>query len=75
MIISRPINYSEIDLLIGNEHQCLIIKDLDGYITKEINAPKSGYTHELLEVIDYFIYSPNGWDAYLGNIWIGSSEV
>ena len=75
MIISRPINHSEIDLLIGNEHQCLIIKDLEGKITKEIYAPQGGYTHELLELIDYFIYSPNGWDAYLGDGWIGSSEI
>lgn len=75
MIISRPINHSEKDLLIGNEHQCLTIKDLDGEITKQIHAPQGGYTHELLESIDCFIYSPDGWDAYLDHIWIGSSEI
>ena len=74
-IVSRPLNHNEPDLLIGNEHQCLIIKDLDSNVVAKIHAPHSGYTHDLLESVDYFAHSPDGWEAYLGSVWIGSSEV
>ena len=41
----------------------------------QYHAPKGGWTHDALECVDYFSVSPDGWDAYLGEQWIGSSEI
>lgn len=74
MIVARPLHDSEPDLLVGNEQQPLIIKNLDDIEIKRIEAPKNGWTHDQLENIDYYSISPV-WDAYLSIKWIGSSEV
>ncbi|EGQ8547891.1 hypothetical protein ACPHXT_004023 [Vibrio alginolyticus] len=78
MIISRPINQSEPDLLIGNEFSPIIIKDLDEQVivTIEPSLP-AGWTHDLLEQTNTYAQSisPDGWEAYLGGQWIGSSEI
>jgi len=74
MLVCRPLYKNESDLLIGNESQTLIIKDLDGVVIRSIYPPKSGWTHDLLDrVVSYMGFSI--WDAYLGAQWIGSSEV
>lgn len=75
MIITRPINDSEPDLLIGFEQNDLIIKDLDSNVVATITSNKNGWTHDALETFDFDSYSPFGWVAYLGEEWIGSSEV
>ncbi|MFZ3461418.1 hypothetical protein [Vibrio harveyi] len=78
MIISRPIKQTEPDLLKGNEHNELIIKNLDGAVIATITlSSKMGWTHDLLEQTNSYAHclSPDGWDAYLGKQWIGSSEI
>ncbi len=74
MIIARPLHPNEPDLLAGNEHQPLIVKNLDEKEVRRIDAPENGWSLEQLEQTDYQQISPE-WDAYLGNQWIGSSEV
>jgi hypothetical protein len=77
MIVTRSLNEQEKDLLINNEHLELIIHGLDEREVYRTPAPKSGWSHEVLESIDYNMHSPFGWEAYLGSTenWIGSSEV
>lgn len=74
MIVVRPLHDTEPDLLVGYEHQALVIKDMDEKEIHRMDAPKDGWSHDKLETIDYDSISPE-WDAYLGNQWIGSSEV
>ncbi len=62
-------------LLIGHEFHALRIVDLEGEERACYVAPKQGWTHEALEYVDYDSVSPDGWDAYLGEQWMGSSEV
>lgn len=75
MLVAKPINDTEKDLLIGNESKELVIQDLDGHIVQKISAPVNGWTHEILDKIDFSETSASGWDAFLGKQWIGSSEV
>lgn len=75
MIITRPINSSEPDLLKGCTLRSLNIKDLSGKLICTIEAPTDEWTHDLLEAIEYDVIAPYGWDAYLQDDWIGSSEV
>jgi len=75
VIITRPINPREPDLLIGFECLALIIHDLDGNEVATVSAPSGRWTHDELESLDLYSYSPYGWDAYLGTNWVGSSEV
>lgn len=74
MIVARPLNKSEPDLLKNNENETLKILNLDGVLMEEIEAVVP-WTHDSLEAIDYYSYSNEGWDAHLGDKWIGSSEV
>lgn len=75
MIVARPLSAKEPDLLLGREYDVLNIKDLDGIPCISYSPPHQGWTHDALEGVDYYSVSPFGWDAYLGNEWIGSSEV
>ncbi len=75
MIITRPINHKEIDLLTGNTDKVLHIYDLDGVLIRSIKPPNEGWDHDKLEAIDYESIAPYGWDCYLKAGWIGSSEV
>ncbi|MDC5708415.1 hypothetical protein [Vibrio europaeus] len=75
MIVARPLHPSEPDLLVGYAHHDLVIKNMDGEQCLSVKAPQSGWTHDLLEQYDYDAVAKEGWDAYLGNQWIGSSEV
>ncbi len=79
MIITRPINHNEYDLLIGHEFKCLLIYDLKGKLVMRQEPPNGGWSHYLLEAFDCYDCAPYGWDAYLGesneDLWIGSSEV
>lgn len=74
MIITRPQYPNEQDFL-NNENlinRTLILKDIDGSVISQIEAPVGGWSHDLLEKLRFDIPV---WEAYLGNIWIGSSEV
>jgi hypothetical protein len=77
MIVTRPIMTTEPDLLLNKENLALIITDLAKSEIKRISPPQSGWTHNLLESIEYNEIAANGWEAFLGdtNCWIGSSEV
>ncbi|MCU8056142.1 hypothetical protein L5L78_08005 [Shewanella sp. SM34] len=75
MIVTRPIHNGEPDLLVGFECLTLTIQDLDGNEVAKVSAPNGHWTHDALESLDIYAYSPNGWNAYLDNHWIGSSEV
>lgn len=75
MIISRTANETEKDLLIGFENEPLTIKCMDDKADVVIEPANGFWTHEALELIDYNKHSPFGWDAYLGDQWIGSSEI
>lgn len=75
MIVTRPINQNEPDLLSGNVSKVFNIFDLDGALVCTIEPPAGGWTHDKLEAIDCYALAPYGWDAYLQNDWIGSSEI
>ena len=76
MIVTRKLNNTEQDLLLGRENHILIITDIASDKIKNISAPTGGWTHSALEAIEYATTFPFGWDAYLGDKehWIGSSE-
>ena len=73
-IVARKLSDNEPDLLIGHEHEDLIITDLDKVTLKVIRPPTNGWTHDILESINYYSIN-DAWDAYLGKQWIGCSEV
>ncbi|MEZ9455893.1 hypothetical protein AB4586_19540 [Vibrio sp. 10N.222.49.E4] len=75
MIVARPLSPAEPDLMEGRTLDPLRILSLEGVEMVQYHAPKSGWTHDALECVDYFSVSPDGWDAYLDEQWIGSSEV
>lgn len=75
MIVARPLNTSEPDLLLGCEFKSLKITDLDNSVVALFPAPIGGWTHDKLEAVDCDKYAPFGWEAFLDNDWIGSSEV
>lgn len=78
MIVTRSLTANEPDLLIGNEAVKLFIKDLSGDALAEYSAPVDGWTHDKLEALvrdTFFAAYPDGWDAFLGECWVGSSEI
>ncbi len=75
MIVARSMSPAEPDLLLGHEFTALRILDLDGVEQISYQPPLEGWSHSALECMDYDSVSPDGWDAYLGQQWIGSSEV
>jgi hypothetical protein len=75
MIVAQPINEKEPNLLIGNENKGLTIQDLAGKVLASISPDDTGWTHAQLLAIDIDSMAPEGWDAYLGDEWIGSSEI
>ena len=78
MIVTRSLTANEPDLLIGNEAVKLFIKDLSGDALAEYSAPVNGWTHDKLEALERdtcFAAYPDGWDAFLGECWVGSSEI
>lgn len=79
MIVSRPLNANEPDLLVNNEQKDVIVVPMDATLPVSIPATGEGWTHNSLEKLSCQLDSdyPFGWDAYLGtkDHWIGSSEV
>ncbi|MCW8336559.1 hypothetical protein [Vibrio paucivorans] len=75
MTVARSLSPAEPDLITGHTLALLRIVSLEGEEVVQYNAPKGGWTSDVLECVDYFSVSPDGWDAYLGEQWIGSSEV
>ncbi|CAB3740225.1 hypothetical protein LMG22037_06372 [Paraburkholderia phenoliruptrix] len=80
MLIARPVRDGETDLLPGNEREPLFLRSLAGQVTLRID-PTTPWTHESLvaavesEAAKAFASEHFGADAYLGGLWVGSSEV
>ncbi|MDC7692532.1 hypothetical protein [Vogesella indigofera] len=76
MIVTKPVSAQEKDLLLGNEHEDLIFTNGEDEILLQLDAPATGWTHELLEkASEHPSLAGKLWDAYLEGCWIGSSEV
>lgn len=71
-------NEGEPDILDGHEHSDLVIKNLQGDILL-ILAASEPWTHEKLIALELGQMIgqglSDGADAYLGDNWIGSTEV
>lgn len=69
----------ENDILAGINSLPLLIVSLDGGFIERIDAPVSGWTHELLvhagEELAKREVLAEGADAFLGEHWVGSTEV
>ena len=65
---------NESDILSAIRHNELIIRRLDGDVLTRQAAPAEGWTHlELMAVQPE--NCEEGADAYLGDHWVGSTEV
>lgn len=64
-------------LLSALRYERLQIADLDGEELASCPAPESGWTHEgLCEQVSQLDFDRSmGADAFLGDYWIGSTEV
>lgn len=81
MIVAEPIRPGEHCLLAGNEYLNLVFVDLEGFLVKWKSPPPNGWTYELLGDAEFQLHVVIdgvkcflGHDAYLEQIWIGSSE-
>lgn len=74
--VARPTSAKEPDLLHGNEDKPLIVKDLEKVEVMRFTPPDTGWTHDTIEAtaIPEHVYFA-GCDFYLGDNWIGSTEV
>lgn len=79
-LIAEAVRAGEPDLLAGNERATFCLKDLSGTVLTEI-APQVAWTHAALfalvdsaEIIEQ-VKQSGGADAYVGNVWIGGTEV
>ncbi|MEZ9698822.1 hypothetical protein AB4455_12045 [Vibrio sp. 10N.261.46.E12] len=69
---------SEPDILTPNQHKKLMIISDEGQSLRTYNAPSSGWTHDtLVKLSDFFPPQWNvcGAEAWLGEQWIGSTEI
>ena len=79
-LVARPVSEREPDLLAGNENKPLFLRNLTGSETFRID-PMPKWSHDSLDSIvsrsdlAEFVDRHFGADAYLGDVWIGSSEV
>lgn len=64
----------EPDILSPLKHYPLVIRSLEGTELHRQAAPKQGWTHDLLNIIQPEGVD-EGADAYLDEHWIGSTEV
>ncbi|EGQ8013205.1 hypothetical protein HFM15_001474 [Vibrio cholerae] len=66
----------DIELLQANSMQPILLKDLDGNDIRFIHPPVGGWNRDevnALQVTD--TEQENGYDVYLADEWIGSSEM
>ncbi|EOW6411049.1 MULTISPECIES: hypothetical protein [Cronobacter] len=64
----------EADILASHQSEILILRNLEGSELLRVTAPETGWTHEALCAIQP-VESEEGADAYLGEQWVGSTEV
>ena len=73
MLITKPKDHTEPDLLVGNEFADLKFTAVNGNEALQTNpAPVSGWSHTALAEI---ATPHDAWHAHLGTQWIGSSEI
>lgn len=79
-IVTRPLRVGEADLLTGREHANLIVKGAAGHVLFR-SVPSAPWTHAALlsllsrEDVVRLVQSEGYGDAYLGDRWVGSTEV
>ena len=68
---------SEPDILGVLRYERLAVRALDGSLIVEIDPPQGGWTHEDLVARATFLErtTTDGADAFLGRVWVGSTEV
>lgn len=62
----------EPDILQGVRHEALTVRDLDGGVAYHQLAPAQGWTHDALCSLEIPAWCA---DAYLGEVWVGSTEI
>jgi hypothetical protein len=79
-LVAEAVRAGELDLLAGNERAGFLLKDLSGAVLADI-APQVEWTHAALfalvdsaEITEHVVQS-GGADAYVGDVWIGGTEV
>lgn len=69
----------ESDILSGNENKTLSVVNLDGGLITEIVPINGPWTHEKLcsiaDKLDSLGLTQEGADAFLGEQWVGSTEI
>ncbi|MFM0275589.1 hypothetical protein PQQ59_33715 [Paraburkholderia aspalathi] len=79
-LVAEAVRAGESDLLAGNERAPFLLKDLSGAVLVKV-APQVVWTHAaLFALVDSVEISEHvaqcgGADAYVGNVWIGGTEV
>ena len=64
----------EPDILTARRYDVLIIRTLDGNVLLRKSAPEGGWTHKKL-MENQPANTEEGADAFLGEHWVGSTEV
>lgn len=67
----------EADILMPLSDEPLVVLSLDGQVITKVEAPPAGWTHEGLvaEAVRLEGRTTEGAEAYLGGVWVGSTEV
>lgn len=67
----------EPDLLATVKHLAFEIRSFAGNVLETAAAPVSGWTHEqlLAVVMQHEAITRDGADGYLGDHWVGSTEI
>lgn len=73
IIFITDVRKGEADILQSVASQPLIIRDSNKEVICEIAAPADGWTHEKLCCVEF--NTDEIADAYLGEQWVGSTEV
>ena len=70
-------SHREADILRHLSAEPLVVRSLEGDVITEIDAPAAGWTHEGLvaEAVRLEGRTTEGAEAYLGGVWVGSTEV
>ena len=70
-------NPSEPEILPPLAGQLLDIRSLDGRQLMAFPAPAIGWTHATLQQLahSHITLTQDGADAFLGGVWVGSTEV
>lgn len=72
------IREGEIDILTTSaKAEILRIESLEGCLIAEMKAPRSGWTHSALVAVAEKLKADTktGAEAYLGAMWVGSTEA